>query len=43
MYDVLPTTYCNNIFENVCYLPVEKRRFQDIIIEILRQRSEPPK
>ena len=40
---VLPTTSCNNIFENVYYVPVEKRRFQDIRIEIVRQRSEPPK
>ena len=31
-----PSTYCNNIFENVYYKPVEKRRFQDIRIEILR-------
>ncbi len=30
------TTYCNLIFENVYYMPVEKRCFQDIQIEILR-------
>ena len=40
---VLPTTYCNDVYENVYYVPVEKRRFQDIRIEILRQRGEPPK
>ena len=40
---VLPTTYSNTIFENVYYVPVEKRRFQGIRIEILRQRGEPPK
>ena len=39
---VHPTTYCNNIFENVYYVPVEKRRFQDIRIEILRQTGERP-
>ena len=39
---VLPTTYCNNIFENVYYVPVEKRRFQDIRIEVLRQTGEWP-
>ena len=37
-----PTTYCNNIFENVYYVPVEKRRFQDIRIVILRQTGERP-
>ena len=31
-----PKTSCNNIFENVYYMPFEKRRFQDIRIEILR-------
>ena len=35
-----PSTYCNNIFENVYYVPVEKRRFQDIRIEILRLSGE---
>ena len=39
---VHPTTYCNNIFENLYYMPVEKRRFQDIRIEILRQTGEWP-
>ena len=34
----LAKMYCNNIFENVYYVPVEKRRFQDIRIEILRQK-----
>ena len=37
-----PTTYCNNTFENVYYLPLEKRRFQYIRIEILRQTGERP-
>ena len=40
---VLPSTYCNNIFENLYYVPVEKRCFQDIRIQILRQRGKPPK
>ena len=40
---VLPSTYCNDIYDNVYYVPVEKRRFQDKRIEILRQRGEPPK
>ena len=35
-------TYCNNIFENVYYVPVEKLRLKDIRIEILRQTGEPP-
>ena len=35
-----PSTYCNNIFQNVYYVPVEKRRFQDIRIEILRLSGE---
>ena len=35
-----PTTYCNVIFENVYDMPVEKRRFQDIRIEILRLSGE---
>ncbi len=39
---VLPTTYCNNVFDNVYYVPVEKRRFQDIRIEVKRQTGEPP-
>ena len=32
---IRPSTYCNHIFENMYYRPVEKRRFQDILIEIL--------
>jgi hypothetical protein len=32
---IQPTTYCNHIFENVYYMPVEKCRFQDIQIHIL--------
>ena len=40
---VPPTTYCNDVYEYVYYVPVEKRRFQDIRIDILRQRGEPPK
>ena len=39
---VYRTTFCNNILENVYYMPVEKRRFQDIRIEILRQTGERP-
>ena len=35
-----PSTYCNNIFENVYYVPGEKIRFQDIRIEILRLSGE---
>ena len=35
-----PSTYCNNIFEIVYYIPVEKRRFMDIRIEILRLTGE---
>jgi hypothetical protein len=27
---IQPKTYCNNIFENVYYMPVEKRSFQDM-------------
>ena len=38
---VLPTTYCNNVFDNVYYVPVEKRRFQDIRIEVKRQTGVP--
>ena len=34
------STLCSNIFENVYYMPVNKRRFQDIRIEILRQTGE---
>ena len=34
------STFCHNIFENVYYMPVEKRRFQDLCIEILRQICE---
>ena len=37
---LLPTTYCSNIFENLFYVPLEKRRFQDIRIEILRQTGD---
>ena len=40
---VLSTTYCNDVYENVYCVPVEKRRFQDIHIEILRQWGEPAK
>jgi hypothetical protein len=32
---IQPTKYCNHIFNNVYYMPVEKRRFQDIQIQIL--------
>jgi hypothetical protein len=27
---IMPTAYCNHSFENVYYMPVEKRRFHDI-------------
>ena len=33
-------TFCNNIFHNVYYMPVEKRLFQEIRIEILRQTGK---
>ena len=39
---VLPTTYCNKVFGNVYYGPVEKLRFQDMRIELKRQTGEPP-
>jgi hypothetical protein len=32
---ITPTHTCHNVFENVYYVPVEKRRFQDIRIELL--------
>ena len=35
-----PSTYCNNIFD-VYYMPVEKRRFEDIRIEILTLTGVP--
>ena len=35
-----PSIYCNNIFQDVYYMPVEKRRFHDIRIEILRLKGE---
>ena len=39
---VLPTTYCDKVFDNVYYVALEKRRFRDIRIEILRETVEPP-
>ncbi len=39
---VLPKTYCNNVFYNVYYVPVEKRCYQDIHIEVKRKTGEPP-
>jgi hypothetical protein len=38
---IVPTTYCNHIFDNVYYMPVEKRRFQDVKIQILRLDGTP--
>ena len=35
-----PSTYCNHIIDNVYYVPVEKRHFQDIRIEILTLTGE---
>ena len=35
-----PSTYCNHLFENAYYMPVEKRHFQDTRIEILRLSDE---
>jgi hypothetical protein len=32
---ITPTQHCHHVFENVYYVPVEKRRFQDIRIELL--------
>jgi hypothetical protein len=40
---ILPTVYCNHSFENVYYMPVEKRRFHDIEIKILRLDGTPVK
>ena len=37
-----PSTYRNNVFEKVYYMHVEKQRFQDIHIEILRQTGGRP-
>jgi hypothetical protein len=33
---ILPTTYCNHTFDPVYFMPVEKRRFHDIEIQIKR-------
>jgi hypothetical protein len=33
---IMPTAYCNHSFENVHYVRVEKRRFHDIEIKIMR-------
>jgi hypothetical protein len=33
-YVIQRTTYCNHFFDNVYYMPVKKRRFQDIQIQI---------
>jgi hypothetical protein len=33
---ITPTAHCNYSFENVYYVPVEKRRLHDIEIKILR-------
>jgi hypothetical protein len=38
---IQPTTYCNHIFDNVHYMPVEKRCFQDIQIQILTLECTP--
>jgi hypothetical protein len=38
---IQPTPYCDHISENVYYMPVEKRRFQDIEIRILRLDGTP--
>jgi hypothetical protein len=38
---LMPTTYCNHSFDNVYYMPVEKRRFQDIEIKIMRLDGTP--
>jgi hypothetical protein len=35
------TTNCNHIFDNVYYMPVEKRLFQDIQIQILTLDGKP--
>jgi hypothetical protein len=35
-----PSLPCQHIFENVYYLPVEKRSFQDIQIELLTMDGE---
>jgi hypothetical protein len=37
----IPTAYCTNIFDNVYYMPVEKRRFHDIAIKILKSEGTP--
>jgi hypothetical protein len=38
---IMPTAYCNHSFENVYYMPVEKRRFHDIEIKIMRLDGTP--
>jgi hypothetical protein len=38
---IVPTTYCNYVYDNVYYNPVEKRRFRDIQIQILRLNGTP--
>jgi hypothetical protein len=38
---IMPTAYCNHSFENVYYMPVEKRRFHDLEIKIMRLDGTP--
>jgi hypothetical protein len=35
-----PTAYCQHKFQNIYYLPVEKRHIQDIRINILNMQGE---
>jgi hypothetical protein len=38
---ITPTAHCNYLFEKVYYVLVEKRRFHDIEIKILRLGGKP--
>jgi hypothetical protein len=40
---IQPSTYCKHTFDNIYYVPVEKRRIQDIEIKILRLEGTPVK
>jgi hypothetical protein len=37
---IIPSLHCQHFFENAYYLPVEKRSFQDIRIELLTMESK---